>query len=252
MTNIIFHEDCLKTLQRMQDDYLDLTITSPPYNVDLKYDVHIDSKPYFDYLLWLREIFSKVYVKTKTGGRCVINIGDQKNGQISLHSDVIQMMKEIGWLTFTNIIWNKQNCKSRTAWGSFQSPSCPSFPRPFEYILIFCKESMKLNGKGKTDLSKEEFIQWSLGIWNVKPETAKIGHPAPFPIEIPLRCVKMLSYQDSIIYDPFMGSGSTAIACKKSDRKWIGSEISFEYCKIAENRLKKIFFENKNEKDLFF
>lgn len=246
MINTIFNEDCLQTLDRMEDGYIDLTITSPPYNVDLKYDQYCDKLEYESYICWLSEIFDKIYSKTKLGGRCVINIGDQKNGQIPLHSDVIQLMIKIGWLPFTIILWDKQNCKSRTAWGSYMLPSQPSFPRPFEYILVFAKEFLKLQNKGQTDLKRQEFIDWSLGIWRFNPETKKIRHPAPFPIELPQRCMKMLSWIDSIVYDPFMGSGTTAIACKLNQRIYIGSEISKDYCDIANERIQKIKITKKD------
>lgn len=246
MINEIFNEDCVLTLDRMEDDLLDLTITSPPYNVDLKYINYDDNRSMENYLEWLTVIFSKIYAKTKTGGRCVINIGDQKNGQISLHTEIINLMNKIGWLNFSIIIWNKNTCNARTAWGSYQSPSQPSFPRPFEYILIFAKKQLNLNFKAITDLSKKEFADWSYGLWAIKPETKKIDHPAPFPIDIPKRCMKMLSWVDSIVYDPFMGSGTTAIACKITNRKYIGSEISNEYCQISENRLKSTITYTEN------
>lgn len=240
MIDRIFNESCIHTLNRMEDEILDITITSPPYNVGLEYAEYQDEKEYEEYMDWLIGIFRRVYLKTKSGGRCAINIGDQKNGAISVHSDIIRIMNEIGWLNYSIIIWNKNTCNARTAWGSWLSPSQPSFPRPFEYILIFAKDSLKLQKPGKTDLIKSEFIDWSYGLWNIKPETKKIGHPAPFPVEIPLRCMKMLSWSNSLVYDPFMGSGTTAVACMMTGRQFIGSEISEEYCEVAEKRLQKI------------
>jgi len=146
------------------------------------------------------------------------------------------------------IIWDKNNVSSRTAWGSFNSPSSPSFPTPFEYILGFAKQERKLQWKGETDLSKEEFISWSLAKWTFGGENIKkIGHPAAFPIELPIRCIKMFSWIGSVVYDPFMGSGSTAIACVKTNRMYIGSEISKEYVDLSLSRianecfLKKIY-----------
>lgn len=244
--NTIFNEDNIETLQKLNDDYIDLTITSPPYNVDLgnnknnknSYDLYNDNKEHKQYIQWLKNIFSLVYQKTKEGGRCVINVGDGKNGRIPTHSDIIQMMIDIGWLPFTTIIWEKNNVSSRTCWGSFKSPSSPSFPTPFEYILVFSKKDTKLKTKGYTDLTSEEFINWSLAKWNISGEKSnKLGHPAPFPVELPLRCIKMFSWIDAVVYDPFMGSGTTAIACVKTNRKYIGSEISKPYYDISIERL---------------
>ncbi len=247
--NKIYNEDNLVTLSRMDDNFLDLTITSPPYNVDLgnnkynktPYNLYKDNKEHSEYIKLLQTIFEKVYQKTKRGGRCVINIGDGKNGAVPTHSDIIQMMNGIGWIPMTTIIWNKKNVSARTAWGSFNSPSSPSFPCPFEYILIFAKENTKLQEKGETDLTKEEFIKNAYGIWEFATEKAsKIGHPAPFPIELPTRLMKMLSWTNSVVYDPFMGSGTTAIAAVQNNRTYIGSEISKEYCNIANERILKI------------
>lgn len=245
--NKIYCEDNIKTMNRMDDNFIDLTVTSPPYNVDLgnnkynknPYALYNDNKEYKEYLKWLEKIFGLLYLKTKSGGRCVINIGDGKNGRVPTHSDIIQLMNGIGWITYTIIIWNKNQSSSRTAWGSWLSASSPSFPTPFEYILVFCKNSYKLQYKGESDLEKEDFIKWSLALWSFAPDTRqkKIGHPAMFPVELPLRCIKLFSYKNAIVYDPFMGSGTTAIVSVKTGRSYIGSEITEEYVKISEERI---------------
>lgn len=247
-TNRIYNEDCLVTLAGMPSNFLDLTITSPPYNVNLGknrfnkkgYDVHEDNLSHEEYMGWLDGIFAQIYHKTKSGGRCAINVGDGKNGRISTHSDIIQRMKTIGWLPFTTIIWNKMHTSNRTAWGSYQSPSCPSFPSAFEYILVFAKDDLKLQTKGETDLTKEEFAKWAFGMWDFKGVSKKENsHPAPFPVELPLRLIKMLTWQDAVVYDPFMGSGTTAVACMKMGRKYVGSEVSKDYFDESILRLEK-------------
>jgi site-specific DNA-methyltransferase (adenine-specific) len=259
--NKIYNEDNISTLNRMEDNYLDLTITSPPYNVDLgnnkynknPYDLYNDNKEHKEYIEWLKTIFTLVYQKTKSGGRCIINIGDGQNGRVPTHSDIIQMMVQIGWIPITTILWDKNNVSSRTAWGSFMSPSSPSFPTPFEYILAFSKEDRKLQIKGETDITKEEFISWSLAKWTFTGESAKrTGHPAAFPIELPIRCLKMFSWIDAIVYDPFMGSGTTAIACINNKRNWIGSEISAEYVGIANKRIESAIEELKSKPNQLF
>lgn len=161
-------------------------------------------------------------------------------------------MKEIGWLPYTTIVWNKQNIGNRTAWGSFMSASSPSFPTPFEYILVFCKNAYKmpyhcLEHGLKDDISKEDFIQWSLALWEF-PGDNKNDHPAPFPIELPTRCLKLFSFLNSNVYDPFMGSGTTAVACIRNNRNYTGSEISETYYQMA---LKRIAVEVENQKSLF-
>lgn len=248
--NKIIQGDCLEKLKDFEDNFIDIVITSPPYNVDLgnnkyhknPYDLYNDNKEHKEYIYWLKSIFELIYKKIKSGGRVCINIGDGKNGSVPTHSDIIQFMVEIGYLPLTTIIWDKNQIASRTAWGSFKSPSCPSFPTQFEYILAFCKDSKKLLNNGETDLTKQEFIDWSLALWKFTAETKQkqIGHNAMFPIELPKRLLKMFSYKNAIVLDPFMGAGTTAVACKMFDRNYIGIELSENYIKIAEERIKNI------------
>jgi DNA modification methylase len=176
---------------------------------------------------------------------------------IPTHADIIHFMtKDIGYLPMTTIIWDKRNVTSRTAWGSFRSPVEPSFPKPFEYILVFAKETYRLQDKGVTDLTNEEFIEWSSSLWTFPAETriSKKTHPAPFPEELPRRCIKMLSWKGAVVLDPFLGSGTTARVCKKLERNFIGIELSPEYCKLATKRtsnviLEDTLFDNNEESD---
>jgi DNA modification methylase len=176
------------------------------------------------------------------GGRLCINIGDSKNGKIPTHSDLInKLIKK--YLLSTIIIWDKKQVGNRLSWGSFCSPKNVSYPTPFEYILLFCKNHFSLQHKGETDLEKEEFKKWAYAIWEFMPETKmkKYGHPAMFPEELPKRCIKMNSYINDIVLDPFNGAGTTAYVCEKLNRRWIGIEIDEKYCEIAKQRIKKKF-----------
>ena len=242
----LYHNDCQDAIDQLENQSIDLLITSPPYNVDLgnnkynkhKYDLYRDNKAHTDYIFWLETLFLYLYCKLKPGARVAINIGDGKNGRVPTHSDIIQFMTKIGYIPFTTIIWNKSQIGNRRAWGSWRKPSCPSFPTPFEYILVFSKGSTKLQTKGETDLERQEFIDWSLAMWNVQPETQmkRIGHPAMFPVQIPYRLIKMLSWKNSTVLDIFNGAGSTGVACQMLHRKYIGIELSEEYCNISVNR----------------
>lgn len=244
----VVNVNCEQGIPTLEDNSVDLVVTSPPYNVDLgnnkynknPYNLYNDNKEHKDYIEWLETIFGLLYKKLKAGGRVCINIGDGKQGRVPTHSDIIQMMcSNIGYLYFSTIIWNKNQVGNRTAWGSWKSPSCPSFPTPFEFILIFSKGDVKLLDQGESDLTDEEFKNWSLSMWTVAPEIRmkKIGHPAMFPEEIPTRLIKMLSWKNSLVVDPFNGAGTTAVACKKLGRDYVGFEISEEYCKITNERL---------------
>lgn len=245
--NSIYNMDCLEGLNEINE--IDLVVTSPPYNVNLgnnkynksSYDVYQDNMSHSEYLSWMKQVFSLIYLKLKSGGRVCINIGDSKNGSIPTHSDFIQMMKEIGYLSMACIIWNKNTMSARTTWGSYMSPSCPSFPTPFEYILVFAKDSKKLQYRGETDLTKEEFIAWSLALWTFAPEKKQkqVGHPAMFPEELAKRCIKMFSWIGAFVVDPFCGSGTTCKVAKTLNRKYVGFDISTEYCEIAHSRLEE-------------
>lgn len=140
------------------------------------------------------------------------------------------------------IIWDKGNSGVSTAWGSWKSASNPVLRDIHEYILVFQKGSFKREKKGKEDtISKEEFLEYTKSIWSFKPESAKkVGHPAPFPIELPKRCIQLYSFKEDIVLDPFCGSGTTCLAAKRLGRYYIGYEIRKEYCEIAECRLKEI------------
>jgi site-specific DNA-methyltransferase (adenine-specific) len=247
-------DDCINALNYIDKESVDLIVTSPPYNVNLgdnansshpenvakdPYDNYHDNKPYEEYLLFLEERFRVMYDILKDSGRIVINIGDKANGRICTHGEIYNFMtKKLSYLCMNTIIWDKDQVVSRTSWGSYTSPSCPSFPTPFEFILIFAKKDFKLQSLGESDITPEEFKKWSYATWKFKAESRKkIGHPAPFPIELPLRCMKMLSWKNSVVMDPFMGSGTTGVACKLTGRDFIGFDISDKYCQFSKRRI---------------
>ena len=249
--NQIICGDCLTLLNQLPADSIDLVVTSPPYNVDLgnnrfhknPYDFYRDNRKHSEYIAWLKTVFDKTKRVLKHGGRVAINIGDGKNGAIPTHSDVIQFMtRELGYLQMATIIWNKNQTSPRTAWGSWLSPSCPSFPMPFEYILIFAKgTTKKIGDKNKITVTKDEFVQNSLALWTISPESRQkqYGHHAMFPIELPYRLIQQLTYQGDVVLDPFAGVGTTAVAAKRLSRRFICFELSPQYCKTAIERLEK-------------
>ena len=245
----LYNGESEKVIPTLEDDSIDLVVTSPPYNVDLgnnkfnenPYDLYNDNKDHKEYIEWLRDdIFGQIYPKLKSGGRVVINIGDPKNGRIPTHADIIHFMsRELKYIPMANILWMKSQVTNRFSWGSFASPSCPSFPKPFEYLMVFAKDNMKLQEKGEKDITPEEFKKWAFSVWNITPETKikKIGHPAMFPVEIPYRLIKMLSWKDTTILDPFNGAGTTGVACNQLGRNYIGIEMSPKYCDITKERI---------------
>jgi site-specific DNA-methyltransferase (adenine-specific) len=174
-----------------------------------------------------------------------------KGGHQSVCADITTIAKKVGFKYHSTIIWNEQNISRRTAWGSWLSATAPFVIAPVEVIVILYKDSWKkTSGSRKSDIEKKEFMEWTNGVWNFSGESkTKIGHPAPFPIELPRRCIKLFSFVDDTVLDPFLGSGSTLLACLKTNRNGIGVEIDKNYCLLAEKRL-NTFFSAQNQNSL--
>ena len=240
----LINEDCISAMDKMDACSVNLIVTSPPYNVNLGnnkfkkdgYENYDDNLDYPEYLRWMNLVFECCMRVLAEDGRMCINIGDGKNGKIPTHADFIQILKNIGFIPLSTIIWDKQTTSNRTAWGSYMSASAPSIPTQHEYILVVGKSEKRFN-KGISTISKEEFVKFIDSVWQMKPETKKIGHPAPFPIELPYRLIQLYSYQDDVVLDPFMGSGTTGVACQKTIRKFIGIEKEKKYFDLAKERL---------------
>lgn len=220
-----------------------LMITSPPYNVSKDYDEDLSLE---EYLNLLKSAFTETYRVLVNGGRACINVANLgRKPYIPLSDYVSKIMIDIGYNMRGEIIWNKAASASpSTAWGSWQSASNPTLRDIHEYILIFSKGEYKrtrtreeINNKTDT-ISKEQFMEWTKSIWTMNAESARrIGHPAPFPEELPFRLIQLFSFKNDIILDPFMGSGTTAIASLKSERKYIGFDTDNNYIKLAEKRI---------------
>lgn len=236
----IYNEDILK-IKGKYEGTIDLIVTSPPYNVDIKYNSHNDEMTYEDYLTFTREWLTKCYRLVKDDGRFCLNIPLDKNkgGQQSVYADITTIAKQMGWKYHSTIVWNEQNISRRTAWGSWVSASAPYVIAPVEVIVVLYKKHWKkTSGSRKSDITKREFMEWTNGVWNFSGESKKrIGHPAPFPVELPRRCVRLFTFVNDTVLDPFLGSGSTLIACAQTNRRGIGIEIDRNYCELAKQRL---------------
>lgn len=236
----IYNADILKT-NSIKENSIDLIITSPPYNVDIKYNSHDDTMLYDDYLSFTRQWLARCYKFIKDDGRFCLNIPLDKNkgGQQSVCADITTIAKQVDFKYHSTIIWNEQNISRRTAWGSWRSASAPYVIAPVEVIVIFYKkEWKKTSGSRKSDITKQEFMEWTNGVWNFSGESKKrVGHPAPFPVELPKRCIKLFSFVGDTVIDPFMGSGSTLLACLQTGRMGIGVDTDKNYCELAKRRL---------------
>jgi DNA modification methylase len=230
-----------QTMDEIPDSSIHLMITSPPYNCRKEYD---DNLSFDDYRHLLQMVFQETYKKLVVGGRACINIANLgRKPYIPMHRFVIEDMLKIGFLMRGEIIWDKgTSASSSTAWGSWLSPVNPVLRDTHEYILIFSKESFtrpKLDKK--SDLTKDEFLAWTKSLWSFSAVSAKkIGHPAPFPEDLPLRLIKLYSFIDDIILDPFCGSGTTCVAAVKAHRHYIGYDIEKKYCDLASKRVQSI------------
>lgn len=226
------------------DNTVHLMVTSPPYNASKDYDEDLSLQ---EYLTLLREVFTECHRVLVPGGRAIVNVANLgRKPYIPLSSHINNIMQDIGFLMRGEIIWNKAaSAGSSCAWGSYKSASNPCLRDIHEYILVYSKGEYKLprtkqeRAEGRDDsISKEDFIAQTKSIWSFATESAKrVKHPAPFPVELPRRCIEMYSFTGDIILDPFLGSGSTAIAAIRTGRRYIGVDISEEYCKIAEQRI---------------
>ncbi|MEA3351257.1 MAG: site-specific DNA-methyltransferase [Chloroflexota bacterium] len=229
-----------ENMEDIPDNSTHLMVTSPPYNVSKEYDHDLSLQEYIDMLY---KVFSETYRVLVNGGRACINIANiGRKPYIALTDYITPMMNDVGFLMRGEIIWNKgAGAGVSMAWGSWKSASNPVLRDVHEYILVFSKGSYKREKSkhSESTIEKEQFMQWTKSIWSMNTESAKnIGHPAPFPVELPFRLIQLYTYKNDVILDPFMGSGSTAIAALKSNRYYIGYDIEPEYLKLAEDRIR--------------
>lgn len=228
-----------ENMKEIPDNSVHLMVTSPPYNVTKEYDQDLSLQ---EYLQLLRNVFTETYRVLVHGGRACINVANLgRKPYIPLSDYISQMMLEIGYLMRGEIIWYKgARAGVSMAWGSWRSAVNPVLRDTHEYILVFSKGAFsRKRPEGKADtITREQFMEWTKSVWIMNPESAKkVGHPAPFPVELPYRLIQLYTFTGDIVLDPFMGSGSTAIAALKSGRKFVGYEIDQQYIDLARERI---------------
>lgn len=239
------------TTRAVKKESIDLIVTSPPYNVDIEYNSNDDALSYSEYLDFSKKWFSRCFGWLKSDGRFCLNIPLDKNkgGQQHVGADLTSLATKIGFQYHSTIVWNEGNISRRTAWGSWCKASAPYVIAPVELIVVLYKEEWKkTSGSGVSDIHKDEFMEWTNGLWTFTGEKkSRVGHPAPFPIELPRRCIKLFSYVDDLVLDPFMGSGTTLLAAYQNNRRAIGIEIDAEYCKLAAERMRQMHLFDERE-----
>ena len=235
----IIHQASCEEMKELPDCSVHLMVTSPPYNVGKEYDNNLTLQ---EYLSFLMRVWKETYRVLVPGGRACINIANVgRKPYIPLHASIMRDMIDLGFLMRGEIIWDKAaSASTSTAWGSWQSATNPTLRDTHEYILVFSKGSYrrhKMDGRTST-ISKEEFLEFTKSVWGFPSESArKVGHPAPFPVELPYRLIQLYTFSNEIVLDPFMGSGQTAIAARKAGRHFLGYEISEDYIRLAQKRI---------------
>jgi site-specific DNA-methyltransferase (adenine-specific) len=224
-------------MDELPDRSVHLAVTSPPYNVGKEYDGDLTLEQYRD---MLRRVFSELHRVLVDGGRACINVANLgRKPYIPLHSYVIEDMHACGFLMRGEVIWDKgSSAGASTAWGSWQSASNPTLRDVHEYILMFSKGPFARKPAGKSTITKEEFLQYTKSVWQFQAESAKrAGHPAPFPVELPYRCIQLYTFAGDVVLDPFCGVGSTCVAAAKAGRRFVGYDTGEGYVKAAIERV---------------
>jgi site-specific DNA-methyltransferase (adenine-specific) len=271
--NQVINGDCSEVMKGMPEGSVDLIVTSPPYGVNIAYDVHNDDMEISEYLEFTRKWMTEAYKVLKDDGRIALNIPYEinrqaKGGRIFFVSEVYQVMKEIGF-KFFGVVDLEEDRSKTTAWGSWMSPSSPYIYNPKECIILAYKKHhiKKVKGvpqwkgeptiteEGKTkmvyqDEDKKDFMELVFGQWKYLNDSRPMTK-ATFSMDIPTKAIKILSYKNDIVLDPFNGSGTSCVAAEVLDRRWIGIELSENYAKIARERIQS-FVEQKKQQKLEF
>ena len=230
-----------RSMHELPDNSVHLMVTSPPYNVGKDYDEDMTAE---EYRQFLREVWEETYRVLAHGGRACVNVANiGRRPYVPLSAFITADMIDVGFLMRGQIIWNKKaSAGASCAWGSWRSPSNPVLRDVHEYILVFSKGDFARRkpegGEKEATIGRDSFLDWTKSVWEFPAESAKrVKHPAPFPVELPARCIQLYTYSNDVVLDPFVGSGTTAVAAKEAGRYFVGYDISQSYIAIARERL---------------
>lgn len=274
--NKVINGDTIDVMSEMPEGWVDLVVTSPPYNVGIQYDTHNDEIVMDEYWEWSEKWLTEVYRLLKDDGRIAINIPYEVNvqargGRVFFASEIYQVMKKVGF-KFYGIVDLEEDSPHRsktTAWGSWMSPSAPYIYNPKECVILAYKKVhikkikgepqwkgepyLTEEGKNKVAYSeqdKKEFMELVFGQWKYFADTRSLTK-ATFSMDIPEKAIKILSYRNDVVLDPFNGSGTSCVAAVVHDRRWVGIELSENYCEIAKQRIQS-FVDQKSQQKLQF
>lgn len=219
------------------DDCVALMVTSPPYNVGKDYDADLSLDEYLDLL---HRVLKDTFRVLEPGGRVAVNVANLgRKPYLPLNHHVAGLMNDIGFLLRGEIVWQKAaGAGGSCAWGSWQSAKNPTLRDIHEYVIVASKGTYRRMRRGTDTISKEEFLEGTVSVWNIRAASAKrVGHPAPFPVELPRRLIELYTFEGDLVLDPFMGSGSTAIAAVETGRHYVGYDNEPTYVALAEQRI---------------
>ncbi len=228
-----------ENMGELPDNSVHLMVTSPPYNVGKEYDADLTLDEYREFLA---RVWKEAYRVLAPGGRVCLNVANLgRKPYLPLHAYLAEDVLKAGFQMRGEVIWNKaSSAGGSTAWGSWQSAKNPTLRDVHEYILVFSKGSFSRSpGDRISTITRDEFLEYTKSVWSFGSQPAKkIGHPAPFPVELPARCIKLYTFEGDVILDPFMGSGTTAVAAKTLNRHYVGYEVDPKYVRLARERIK--------------
>lgn len=224
-------------MHQIPDDCVAFMVTSPPYNVGKDYDDDLDID---EYLALLERVFSETYRVIEPGGRVAVNVANLgRKPYLPLNQHVASLLTDIGFDLRGEIIWQKaKSAGGSCAWGSWRSAKNPTLRDLHEYVIVASKGSYARQRVGEDTIDKDTFLDATVSVWDILPESARrVGHPAPFPVELPRRLIELYTFADDLVLDPFIGSGTTAVAAVETGRHFVGFDLSAEYLEIAERRI---------------
>jgi len=239
--------DAREVLRRLPDRCVHLMVTSPPYNVGKEYDEDLTLGEYLDFI---EEVMREVYRVLVWGGRICFNVADLgRRPYIPLHAYIVERLERIGFLLRGIVVWYKGDAvgASSTAWGTYASPVNPVLRDVHEYIIVASKGSFSRKAGGReATITGREFVEFTRSVWKFPPESAeRVGHPAPFPVELPYRCIQLYTFKGDVVLDPFIGSGTTAAAAVLTGRHFVGIDINPQYVELANRRLRELLWQRR-------
>lgn len=235
VNQVISHSS--ESMSELPDNCIHLMVTSPPYNVGKDYDLDLSLD---EYLQFLKTVLAETKRVLAPGGRIAFNVANLgRKPYIPLNSYIAALGVELGLLMRGEIIWVKgKGTAGSCAWGSWMSASNPTLRDLHEYVLIFSKARFDRAFKGKSTIDRDEFMAATTSVWHIPPESARrVGHPAPFPVALVERLIHLYTFEGDVVLDPFMGSGSTAIAAIKTGRRFVGYEVDSQYVRLCRERI---------------